>query len=64
MLARDAIRLNPQSALWKMQHRFRRSNLELRGPKSGLRLGPRSCQGVNSALFLAQMPILPTNTEA
>eukprot|EP00969_Alexandrium_andersonii_P088554 3905886-Alexandrium_andersonii.AAC.1 len=35
-----AIRLNPQSAMRKLQHRFRRSNLELRGPKTCLRIGP------------------------
>eukprot|EP00969_Alexandrium_andersonii_P252134 11144102-Alexandrium_andersonii.AAC.1 len=37
-----AIRLNPQSALWEMQNRFRRSNLELRGPRSGLKIVPGS----------------------
>eukprot|EP00969_Alexandrium_andersonii_P141325 6249546-Alexandrium_andersonii.AAC.1 len=40
MLARAAICLNPQSALRKTQHRFRRSNLELRGPGNGLKIGP------------------------
>eukprot|EP00969_Alexandrium_andersonii_P052344 2298683-Alexandrium_andersonii.AAC.1 len=40
MLARAAICLNPQSSLRKAQHHFKRSNLELRGPKSGLKIGP------------------------
>eukprot|EP00969_Alexandrium_andersonii_P176143 7788374-Alexandrium_andersonii.AAC.1 len=39
----------------------RRSNLELRGPKNGLKLGPRSSQGVRSAAFSAQIPNLRTN---
>eukprot|EP00969_Alexandrium_andersonii_P175516 7761285-Alexandrium_andersonii.AAC.1 len=40
---------NPQSAqglaLPNMQNRFRRSTLELRGPKNGLKLSPRSSRG-------------------
>eukprot|EP00969_Alexandrium_andersonii_P055161 2431218-Alexandrium_andersonii.AAC.1 len=37
MLASAAIRHNPQSALPKMQHRFKRSNLELRGPSNSIK---------------------------
>eukprot|EP00969_Alexandrium_andersonii_P023602 1030686-Alexandrium_andersonii.AAC.1 len=36
-----------------------RSNLKLRGPKSGLKHGPRSSRGVHSAPLLAQIPDLP-----
>eukprot|EP00969_Alexandrium_andersonii_P323790 14306587-Alexandrium_andersonii.AAC.1 len=39
---RAAIRLNPQSAMRKVQNRFRRSNLELRRPRTSLKFGPRS----------------------
>eukprot|EP00969_Alexandrium_andersonii_P055829 2460590-Alexandrium_andersonii.AAC.1 len=35
-----------------MQKRCGRSDLELRGPKSGLEIGPRSSRGVRSALEL------------
>eukprot|EP00969_Alexandrium_andersonii_P236708 10449856-Alexandrium_andersonii.AAC.1 len=35
-------RPSPHSALPKMQHRFRHSELELRGPRKGLKIGPRS----------------------
>eukprot|EP00969_Alexandrium_andersonii_P239657 10579424-Alexandrium_andersonii.AAC.1 len=59
MLANAAIRLNPQSAVPKTQNRFRRSNLELRGP-SGLNMGPCNSRGVRSAPFLAQNPNPPT----
>eukprot|EP00969_Alexandrium_andersonii_P192062 8483830-Alexandrium_andersonii.AAC.1 len=37
-----AIRLNPQSAMRKAQHRFKRSNLELRGPRNDLKTGARN----------------------
>eukprot|EP00969_Alexandrium_andersonii_P241681 10672875-Alexandrium_andersonii.AAC.1 len=60
MLISAAIRLNPQSAMRNMQNRFTRSNLELRGPKSGLKIGPRSSRGVRSAPFLAQISNLLT----
>eukprot|EP00969_Alexandrium_andersonii_P352610 15438051-Alexandrium_andersonii.AAC.1 len=43
-----------------MQNRFRRSDLEPRGPKDGLKSGPRSSRGVRSAPLLAQIPNLPT----
>eukprot|EP00969_Alexandrium_andersonii_P153990 6808182-Alexandrium_andersonii.AAC.1 len=39
------IRLNPQSAVRDMNDRFRRSNMELRGPRNGLEIGPRSSRG-------------------
>eukprot|EP00969_Alexandrium_andersonii_P157206 6948717-Alexandrium_andersonii.AAC.1 len=42
---RVAIRLNPQSAMRKMQNPFTCSNLELRGPRNGLKFGPRSSRG-------------------
>eukprot|EP00969_Alexandrium_andersonii_P290432 12836885-Alexandrium_andersonii.AAC.1 len=51
-----AIRLNLQSALRKTQNRLGRSNLELRGPRSGLNIGPRSFRGVRSAPLFAQTP--------
>eukprot|EP00969_Alexandrium_andersonii_P178673 7899936-Alexandrium_andersonii.AAC.1 len=35
---------------------FRRSNLELLGPKSRLRIGARSSRGVRSAQFGAHIP--------
>eukprot|EP00969_Alexandrium_andersonii_P161380 7132724-Alexandrium_andersonii.AAC.1 len=31
--------------LWTMQHRFKRSELELRGPRNGLNIGPRCPEG-------------------
>eukprot|EP00969_Alexandrium_andersonii_P258484 11428708-Alexandrium_andersonii.AAC.1 len=43
-----------------MQNRFKRSNLELRGPRNGLKSGPRGSRGVCSAPFPAQNPDLPT----
>eukprot|EP00975_Prorocentrum_lima_P060209 12627576-Prorocentrum_lima.AAC.1 len=49
MLVSAVLRPNPQSAMRNMQHRFRRSNLELRGPKRGLKISPRSFRGVHSA---------------
>eukprot|EP00969_Alexandrium_andersonii_P257490 11384561-Alexandrium_andersonii.AAC.1 len=39
-----------------MQHRFRRSNLELRRPRSGLKIGPRRSRQVCSAQCFAQIP--------
>eukprot|EP00969_Alexandrium_andersonii_P310877 13736873-Alexandrium_andersonii.AAC.1 len=45
MRANGAIRLNPQSAMRKLQTRFRRSNLELRGPKNALKVAPRNSRG-------------------
>eukprot|EP00969_Alexandrium_andersonii_P057921 2551595-Alexandrium_andersonii.AAC.1 len=42
-----------------MQNRFRRSNLELRGPRSGLKNGPRSSRGVRSDPFCALNPNKP-----
>eukprot|EP00969_Alexandrium_andersonii_P333415 14735093-Alexandrium_andersonii.AAC.1 len=38
-----------------MQNRSKRSNLELRGPKNGCKLGPRSSRGVRSAQFLVEI---------
>eukprot|EP00969_Alexandrium_andersonii_P098808 4359991-Alexandrium_andersonii.AAC.1 len=35
-----ARRLNPQSATRSMHNRCKRSNLELRGPRNGLKVGP------------------------
>eukprot|EP00969_Alexandrium_andersonii_P167510 7405012-Alexandrium_andersonii.AAC.1 len=60
MLASAATRVNPQSTLPKTQNRFKRSNLELRRPKNGLNIGPRSSRGARSAPFSAQIPNLPT----
>eukprot|EP00969_Alexandrium_andersonii_P211630 9347072-Alexandrium_andersonii.AAC.1 len=56
MLANAAIHLNPQSAMRNMQHLFRRSNLELRGPRKDRNICPRSSRGVRSAPFPAQNP--------
>eukprot|EP00969_Alexandrium_andersonii_P362496 15459856-Alexandrium_andersonii.AAC.1 len=50
----------PQSAMRKVKHRFRRANLELHGPKSGLRMRPHSSRGVHSPPLLAPIPNLPT----
>eukprot|EP00969_Alexandrium_andersonii_P308339 13629044-Alexandrium_andersonii.AAC.1 len=43
-----------------MQNRFLRSNLELRGPRKNLKIGPPSSRAVRSAPFSAQSPNLPT----
>eukprot|EP00969_Alexandrium_andersonii_P300039 13263881-Alexandrium_andersonii.AAC.1 len=43
-----------------MQNGFRRSNLELRGSRDGLKFGPPGSGGVRSAPFFVQMPKLPT----
>eukprot|EP00969_Alexandrium_andersonii_P181722 8030592-Alexandrium_andersonii.AAC.1 len=51
-----AIRLNPQSVLTNMHNRFRRSDLELRGPRSVLEVGPRSSRQMRSAMFSSQVP--------
>eukprot|EP00969_Alexandrium_andersonii_P089211 3937965-Alexandrium_andersonii.AAC.1 len=42
------------------QNPFTRSNLELHGHRSGLKIGPRSSRGVCSAPLLAQIPNPPT----
>eukprot|EP00969_Alexandrium_andersonii_P018319 801407-Alexandrium_andersonii.AAC.1 len=55
-----AIRLNPQSAVRNMQHRLRRSELELRRPRTDLSVGPRSSRGVRSAPLPVQIPNPPT----
>eukprot|EP00969_Alexandrium_andersonii_P267653 11828034-Alexandrium_andersonii.AAC.1 len=44
-----------------MQHRVRRSELELRGSRIGLKIGFRSSRGVHSAPCATQNPDLPTN---
>eukprot|EP00969_Alexandrium_andersonii_P016024 701306-Alexandrium_andersonii.AAC.1 len=49
MLVRAAIRLNPQSAMRKLRHRLRCSNLEPRGPKDGREIGPPRSRRVPSA---------------
>eukprot|EP00969_Alexandrium_andersonii_P249994 11048231-Alexandrium_andersonii.AAC.1 len=60
MPVRSAIRLNPQSAMRNMQNCFKRSELELLGPKSGLKIRPRLSRRVRSAPLLAQIPNPPT----
>eukprot|EP00969_Alexandrium_andersonii_P154715 6839768-Alexandrium_andersonii.AAC.1 len=60
MLVSAPIRLNPQSAKPKMQNRFRRSNLELCGPRNGLNMGPRSSRRVHVAALSVEIPNLPT----
>eukprot|EP00969_Alexandrium_andersonii_P356309 15446277-Alexandrium_andersonii.AAC.1 len=44
------------------QNRFTRSNLELRGPRNGLKIGTRSSRGVRAAPLLAQIPNPPTKS--
>eukprot|EP00969_Alexandrium_andersonii_P191080 8440633-Alexandrium_andersonii.AAC.1 len=56
MFANTAIRLQLQSALQNMQHRFRHSELELRGPRNGLKISPRSSRRVRSAPRFVQFP--------
>eukprot|EP00969_Alexandrium_andersonii_P290392 12835465-Alexandrium_andersonii.AAC.1 len=46
----------------KAQNRFRRSNLELREPRNGLKIGPRSSRGVCSPPLFAQNQNLQTST--
>eukprot|EP00969_Alexandrium_andersonii_P334704 14791854-Alexandrium_andersonii.AAC.1 len=57
-----AIRLNPQSAMRKMQkHRLTRSSLELRGPRNGLKnRSPKLPRVAFCTFFLAQIPNPPT----
>eukprot|EP00969_Alexandrium_andersonii_P207513 9167514-Alexandrium_andersonii.AAC.1 len=55
-----AIRLNPQSAMHSVQNRFRHSNLELRGPRKDINIGPRSSRRVRSAPFFVEIPNPPT----
>eukprot|EP00969_Alexandrium_andersonii_P326466 14425104-Alexandrium_andersonii.AAC.1 len=55
-----AVRLNPRSAMRTAQHCFKRSELEPRGPRNGLQIGPRSSRGARSALLCAQTPKLQT----
>eukprot|EP00969_Alexandrium_andersonii_P063040 2776516-Alexandrium_andersonii.AAC.1 len=43
-----------------MQNRLTNSNLELRGPRTGLEIGSRSSRKVRSAAFFAQVPNLLT----
>eukprot|EP00969_Alexandrium_andersonii_P187961 8305739-Alexandrium_andersonii.AAC.1 len=40
----------------KHEHRCKRSELELRGPRKDLDIGPRSSRGARSAPLLAQSP--------
>eukprot|EP00969_Alexandrium_andersonii_P217503 9607679-Alexandrium_andersonii.AAC.1 len=42
------------------QHRFRRSNLELHGPRNDLKTGLRSSRGVRSAQLVVEIPNLLT----
>eukprot|EP00969_Alexandrium_andersonii_P104853 4626192-Alexandrium_andersonii.AAC.1 len=44
-----------------MQNRDKSSELELRWPRNGLKIGPRSSRGVRSAPWTAQTPNPPTN---
>eukprot|EP00969_Alexandrium_andersonii_P209695 9263021-Alexandrium_andersonii.AAC.1 len=50
-----ATRLNPQSAMRTTQNHFRCSNLELRGPRNVLKIGPRSSRRVRPAPYSAQI---------
>eukprot|EP00969_Alexandrium_andersonii_P352478 15437758-Alexandrium_andersonii.AAC.1 len=42
-----------------MQNRVRRSNLELRGPKSGLKVGPGAPEGCILHRFFVEIPNPP-----
>eukprot|EP00969_Alexandrium_andersonii_P028579 1248080-Alexandrium_andersonii.AAC.1 len=44
-----------------MQHRCKHAKPELRGPRSGLEIGPRSSRGAGHAPFPAHNPNLSTN---
>eukprot|EP00969_Alexandrium_andersonii_P009871 431128-Alexandrium_andersonii.AAC.1 len=44
-----------------MKHRLRRSELELRGAKRGLKVRPRTSRGVRCAHFLALLATLTMN---
>eukprot|EP00969_Alexandrium_andersonii_P021850 956122-Alexandrium_andersonii.AAC.1 len=44
-----------------MCNRFGCSELELRRPKNGINIGPRSSREVHSAKLLVLIPNLPTN---
>eukprot|EP00969_Alexandrium_andersonii_P328305 14507338-Alexandrium_andersonii.AAC.1 len=56
MRANAAIRLNLQSAMQSIQNRFRRSNLESRGPKNDLNISLRGARDVDSTPLFAQIP--------
>eukprot|EP00969_Alexandrium_andersonii_P144751 6401125-Alexandrium_andersonii.AAC.1 len=45
-----------------MQSRCKRSELELRGSRNGLKIAPASSRGVHSAQHVAQIPNPPTKT--
>eukprot|EP00969_Alexandrium_andersonii_P369965 15476265-Alexandrium_andersonii.AAC.1 len=47
-----------------MRKWLRHSKPDLRGPRSGLELGPDSSGGVRFAALFAQMPNLPTEQRA
>eukprot|EP00969_Alexandrium_andersonii_P356143 15445946-Alexandrium_andersonii.AAC.1 len=59
-----AIRLNPQSAPRNTQHRFRRSEVEPCGPRSGLEIGPRGFRGASSAPHFVRTSNLPMKTRS
>eukprot|EP00969_Alexandrium_andersonii_P362175 15459131-Alexandrium_andersonii.AAC.1 len=54
-----AILLNPQSAKRTLHYRFRRSELELRGPRNCLDIGSQSSRGVHSAHLFVLIPNPP-----
>eukprot|EP00969_Alexandrium_andersonii_P228824 10106354-Alexandrium_andersonii.AAC.1 len=64
MLVSAAIRPNPQSAVPNMQHRFRRSNLELRGPKSASKLVPEAPEGCILLRCLSRFRICSESAKA
>eukprot|EP00969_Alexandrium_andersonii_P373248 15483559-Alexandrium_andersonii.AAC.1 len=55
-----AMRLDLQSAMCETQNRFRRAELELRGPRNDLEIDPRSSRGVRSVPSFVEIPNLPT----
>eukprot|EP00969_Alexandrium_andersonii_P271286 11990618-Alexandrium_andersonii.AAC.1 len=52
MLVSAAIRLNPHSVMRETQSRFRRSHLELRGPRSGPAI-PRALRPMKATARIA-----------
>eukprot|EP00969_Alexandrium_andersonii_P072300 3190222-Alexandrium_andersonii.AAC.1 len=60
MLARAAIRLNPQSAMRKLQNRFRRSEPGTAPAQEWPQIGPPSSRGSILRHLFAHIPNLPT----
>eukprot|EP00969_Alexandrium_andersonii_P284827 12591220-Alexandrium_andersonii.AAC.1 len=59
MLVSAAIRLNPQSAMRTMNNRSKRSNLDLRGPRSASTFTPEALEGCIVRGFPRRFRICP-----